>query len=152
MTTKRKIITYVVGVVAIIAGLLVWSFVSTWRKIPEAYAAWDIGTILVCYLERNDDRWPRSWDDIAASIKPDDKCVVCRGVADGNDRNRGYPNTPEKLKKLVRIDWDYVPTPGVMAYPVTTSSGGKFTVVWGNSEPNWMVHKWLTDHKKDPNF
>lgn len=152
MTTTRKTIACIVGAIALAVGIFLWSFVSTWRKLPEAYAAWDIGTILVCYLERNDDRWPRSWDDLAASIKPDDECVVCRGVSDGNDRNQRYRETIEKIKKLVKIDWEYVPTPGVMAYPVTTASGGKFTVLWGNSEPNWMVYKWLKSHEKDSNF
>lgn len=150
MTTARKIGVAVLAVVTAGLGFLGWSVFDTWRKIPEAYAAWDVGTMLVCYMERNDNRWPTDWADLASSIKPDDECVFCRGVEDGNDRLDGYPKTIAKLKTMVRIDWSYVPKPGVMAYPVTTIHGKKFSVTWEGAEPNIMVYNWVTKKWKDP--
>jgi hypothetical protein len=152
MKTYLKIAVALASVFAVVCALFAWSFIATWRKLPEAYAAWDIGTILVCFMERNNDRWPKDWDEIAASIRPDDNCITLRGVRDGDDRQNGYPKTLERIKTLVKIDWSHTPVAGKMAYPVTTIAGDKFTVVWGNSEPNEMVYAWITNHQKDPNF
>lgn len=150
MTTIRKIVYSVLGLLVATLGLFGWCTYDTWRKLPEAYAAWDIGTILICYMERNENRWPRDWNDLASTIKPDDDCVFCRSVVSANDRNAGYPETLEHLKKLVRIDWNYVPEPGVRGNPVTTIHGEKFTVTWEGAEPNEMIHNWVTNKRKDP--
>ena len=149
MTNLRKVVYASLAVVATGVAFLGWSVLDTWRRLPEAYAAWDVGTMLVCFMERNDNRWPSSWNELAASIKPDDECVFCRGVEDGEDRSHGYPKTIEKLKRMVRIDWKFVPTKGKMQYPVTTSDGKGFTVVWSGAEPNEMVYRWIMLGEKD---
>ncbi len=87
-------------------------------------------------------------DELAASIKPDDECVFCRGVDDVDDRRNGYPKTIERIRSMVRIDWDYVPKPGEMRYPVTSIHGKRFTVVWSGAEPNEMVYDWVTHRTK----
>ncbi len=98
---------------AILGGLfVVWSMLDTWRKLPEACAAWDVGTMLVCFMERNEGRWPKNWEELASSIKPDDECVFCRGADDVDDRRNGYPKTIERIRSMVRIDREYVPNLG----------------------------------------
>lgn len=149
MSNVRKFVYAILAVVAAGVAFLGWSVFDTWRRLPEAYAAWDVGTMLVCFMERNDNRWPSSWNELADSIKPDDECVFCRGVEYGEDRHHGYPKTIEKLKRMVRIDWKFVPTKGEMQYPITTSDGKRFTVVWSGAEPNEMVYNWIMRGEKD---
>jgi hypothetical protein len=60
-------------------------------------------------------------------------------------------NQNNKIKQMVRIDWDYVPKPGVMRYPITTINGQRFSVVWSGAEPNEMVYNWITHRVKETN-
>jgi hypothetical protein len=75
MTKARKFLYAILVMVAIGLAFFGWSAYKVVHRIPEAYAAWDVGTMLVCFMERNDGRWPKSWDELAASIKPNDECV-----------------------------------------------------------------------------
>ena len=151
MTRARKICLGIFAISVLGGVLFVWTILDTWRKLPEAYAAWDVGTMLVCFMERNDNHWPKSWDELTASLEPDDECVFCRGVADGNDRHAGYPKTIDNIKQMVRMDRDYLPKPGVMRYPITTINGQRFSVVWSGAEPNEMVYNWITHRVKETN-
>jgi hypothetical protein len=77
--------------------------------------------------------------------------VFCRGVEDGNERHAGYPKTIDKIRRTVRIDWDFVHEPGVMRYPITTINGQRFSFVWSGTEPNEMVYNWVTHRVKNMN-
>ena len=46
------------------AALLVYGAIQVSRKVPESYAAWTSGNILVGYLKTHTNQWPRSWDEI----------------------------------------------------------------------------------------
>jgi hypothetical protein len=74
---------------------------------------------------------------------------LCRGAEGADDRSLGYPKTIVKMKRMVRIDWDFVPTKGEMQYPITRSDGSKFNVVWSGAEPNEMVYHWILRKGKD---
>ena len=145
----RRILLAIAGVFFIGIGYFVWSFLDTWRRLPEAYAAWDTGTLLICYMDRNEKRWPKNWEDLTSIIRPDDPCVFCRGVEDGEDRANGYPKTIAKLKTMVRIDWGYVPLSGSTKRPVSRIDGSPFPVIWAGAEPNEMIYNYLTHGIKD---
>lgn len=137
-------------VVAILASLsyLSWLVIDTWRHIPEAYAAWDTGTLCVCYLDRNHGNWPKSWEDLQSIVKPDDECIFFRGVVgDGSDRSNRYQKTIEHMKSIVRIDWNYVPKPGVMGHPVTKIDGSPLYSLW--ADPNDMIFEFITNGEKN---
>lgn len=46
----------------------VYNFIYTWKNIPEAYAAWDTGTLLIEYLKSHNDQWPSGWDELLSVI------------------------------------------------------------------------------------
>lgn len=48
--TWRRIITGLVVLALLGLGWVGYSFYVTWKGIPEAYAAWDAGTLVVEYL------------------------------------------------------------------------------------------------------
>ncbi len=59
--TKRRLVQ-ILGFTLIVAiGWFTISLVTTIREIPEAYAAWDTGTLLTTYMDNNDGRWPSDW-------------------------------------------------------------------------------------------
>lgn len=68
---------YVVIAILLVAVSLCY---TTWRiyhlvdeVVPDAYAQWWTGSMLVEYMKEHDDRWPKSWDDLreeyAACVK-----------------------------------------------------------------------------------
>jgi hypothetical protein len=66
ITQARKIGLGILAIVLPGGVLYVWTILDTWRKLPEAYAGWDVGTMLVCLTQRNENRWPKSWDELTA--------------------------------------------------------------------------------------
>jgi hypothetical protein len=148
MKKTAKIAWSIVAGVMLVICFFGWRIYDTWRGIPEAYAAWDAGTLLVCYMEGKEKSWPKSWDDLESIIKPYDECVFCRGVTgDGSDRANRYVQTIAKMKKIVRIDWEYKPTAGVRATPVTRLDGSPIRCYWEN--PNQMIFEYVTNGIKD---
>ncbi len=148
MKKATRIIQCVVVVILASVGYYAWLIFDAWRHIPEAYAAWDAGTLCVCYLERNDGYWPKDWDDLESIVQPDDDCVFCRGVfGGGSDRSNRYKETIKRMKTIVRIDWNYVPKPGVMGNPVTKIDGRPLYSMW--RDPNYMIFDYVTNGRKD---
>ena len=48
-------------------GWVLYGAYTTWRGIPDAYAAWDTGILIIEYLETHDDQWPRSWYNLLSA-------------------------------------------------------------------------------------
>jgi hypothetical protein len=83
-------------------------------------------------------------------IEPDNDCVFCRGESgDGSDCFNRYIETINRIKTRVRIDWNYVPEPGVMGRPVTKTNGRPLFIMW--ADPNYMIFDFVTNGKKDNN-
>ena len=56
MSTRQKIAVAVILPVLGIAVFIGWRMVNTVRHIPDAYAAWDTGTLLVEYMRSHDNK------------------------------------------------------------------------------------------------
>ncbi len=60
----------IAGLVAIsLATWFVGRIAYVWWHIPEAYAAWDAGDMLVWYMRSRNDAWPTGWDDLQAAVE-----------------------------------------------------------------------------------
>jgi hypothetical protein len=134
MSLRRKI---TVGIVVALLGFAIY-FVSraiyVVRHVPEAYTAWDTGTLLVAYMEANDDRWPSSWDDLlSVTNRVPDVVREMRGV------HTGETNYLSSLRNRVAIDWRFVPKIGFEGSPVTRPDGTAFPILWRGADPNQMI-------------
>ncbi len=140
MTRGRKIVL-VVGIA--IVGVVAWiayGFLHTLRNIPEAYAAWDTGTLLTEYMKHHDDRWPKSWDDLLTVLDSDEgREIPLRGAQAGDV---AYARS---LREKVSVDWSFNPANPTAGNPVTSHDGARFSVVWDGADPNEMVRSYLSE-------
>ena len=138
MSLRRKITIAVV--LTIFGGAVYFGYriVYTVKHIPEAYAAWDTGTLLVDYMKSHENRWPSSWEDLLSVMRNDSgDQVMFRGATAGDT------NYAASLRSKVAINWKFDPTRSDQN-PVTRLDGSKFPVVWQGAEPNEMVRRYLT--------
>ncbi len=141
MTRGRKRILILAMAVLGIVGWLVYGFFHTYAHIPEAYAAWDTGTLLVEYMKSHDNRWPSSWDDLLSVVESEaGRRIALRGGQAGDLR---YARS---LREKVRVDWNFDPSRPQRSQPVTRLDGAAFPVVWRSAEPNTMVREHLEEH------
>jgi hypothetical protein len=138
MKRRRRIILAVAIVIVVVAGWMAYGFFRTLRRIPEAYAAWDTGTLLVEYLQRHEDRWPTSWDDLLTVMDGEvGRRIPLRGAQAGD------LEYARSLADKVAIDWAFDPRRNDQPNPVTRPDGGAFPMVWQGAEPNEMVRAYL---------
>ena len=103
--------------------------------VPNAYAMEWVGSMVVEYLDQNDGRWPRSWDDLHPIYEQHVAAV-------------GQPWTFEDMKSRVRVRWD-VDVDWIRQLPappddlIVLRDGGDEH--WSGHEPNTMVHAYLTE-------
>ena len=139
MSRRRKLIVSGVLIMFGIAVYFGYGIVHTVRHIPEAYAAWDTGTLLIEYMKSHSNRWPSSWDDLLSVLRSDSgEQVMFRGARAGD------MNYAASLRTKVAINWKYDTFREDPSSPITRPDGTKFTVVWQGAEPNEMVHRYLT--------
>lgn len=129
-----------IGVIAIIVltyGLWVgYNMLYTWRHLPEAYAAWDTGTLLVEYLNAHDNHWPTSWDDLLTTLDtPRGREITLHGASAGD------MEYTRSLRDKVAVDWNFDPSQVADAAPVTRPDGSAFPVLWQGADPNEMVRE-----------
>lgn len=143
MSRRWKVVIAAVILVPLgVAAYFGYGFFYTLRHIPEAYAAWDTGTLLVEYMESHDGRWPSSWDDLLS---------VVRSASADQVKLRG-PGTNQadvafSLAKRVVVDWTFDPFGSRNQIPVTRLDGTKFPVLWQGADPNEMVRTYLADRR-----
>ena len=140
MTRSRKIaLAFVVAIVGVVAWGAV-RLLNQLSQIPDAYAAWDTGTLLTEYMKQNADRWPQSWDEVVEVVRSDSqRQIVLRGAQAGD---LAYA---QSLRSRVKVDWTYDPLDPKGADPVTKANGSKFGVIWSGAEPNDMIREYLAD-------
>lgn len=145
--TKRRLVRIAVLLLVVVVGWFAVSIVRTIREIPEAYAAWDTGTLLTTYMDQNDGRWPTNWDDLATAIGDGQPRLYLHADEDGNPiSNTEYIG---KLRSMILVDWTYDPVPNNTTSPVTRIDGGNFRTVWSGAEPNAMVRSFIIHHVKN---
>jgi hypothetical protein len=140
MTRGRKIaLIFAIAIVGVV-GWIAYGFLHTLRGIPEAYAAWDTGTLLIEYMKQHDDHWPKSWDELVTVLDSDEgRKIPLRGAQAGDIV---YARS---LREKVAVDWEFDPASRSERNPVTPIGGGKFPVVWDGAEPNEMVRHYLSE-------
>ncbi|MCC6909207.1 MAG: hypothetical protein IT430_14795 [Phycisphaerales bacterium] len=110
----------------------------TLRHLPEAYAAWDTGTLLVEYLKLHDDRWPTSWEDLLTVLESSGAEDITLYGAQAGDMQYA-----RSLREVVAIDWSVDTAQLDHASPVTRPDGSPFPVLWQNADPNEMLREYL---------
>jgi len=144
MSRRRRILT--VSAFGLIAAVIWFGYrtIAAVRQLPEAYAAWDTGTLLVEYLRANDDRWPNSWDDLLTVLdSPGGADIVLYGSRAGDV---AYARS---LREVVAVDWSFDPLRIADAEPVTRPDGSAFDVLWEGGDPNEMVREYLSVDGRD---
>ena len=140
MTRGRKILLIAVLAIVGFVGWIAYGILHTLRGIPEAYAAWDTGTLLIEYMKYHDDRWPASWDELLTVLDSDEgRKIPLRGAQAGDI---AYARS---LRESIAVDWTFDPANANAGSPVTPIRGAKFSVVWEGAEPNEMVLYYLTE-------
>jgi hypothetical protein len=135
----RNIIIGILVAVLGFAPYFIYGFVLTWHRIPEAYAAWDTGDLLIEYMKLHDNRWPSSWDELIPVMNGGTNGPITLWGANP-DRKTNYVLS---LRKTVVIDWTFDPRRPNGKSPVTRLDGTKFPLVWSGAEPNEMVRDYL---------
>ena len=110
-------------------------------KIPESYAAWTTGNLMVEYLMTHTNQWPRSWDDLRS--------------ATNSLQEKGMPVYMPlgQLERRVKIDWQadtgrllQASRTGtnITINVITRFDGSKLFAVWGSdTEPNGKIMRYL---------
>jgi hypothetical protein len=151
MSRRRSIVGLFLVTVLVATVWFAYSLYSTWRSIPDAYAAWDTGTLIVEYLETHDHQWPLSWEELlSATATIEEHGRLLRG-SDGKG-GMIYGD----LRERVAVDWNAdVRAIAVFDWKkdklrlVTRADGTEFPVVWEGAEPNAMIWGYLKERRDD---
>jgi hypothetical protein len=139
MSRGAKIAVFVAIAVLGVPAYYVYCFLYTWHHIPEAYAAWDTGTLLVEYMKEHENQWPNGWDELLSVLSDEaDNKIKLRGC--GPDRLKWA----QSLRDVVSIDWSFDTSHSGAISPITRPDGSPFPIVW--EEPNEMIRAYLKDH------
>lgn len=130
------------GVALVVAVLAIgYSAFNTWRLLPESYAAWTTGNLMVEYLQTHTNEWPRDWEDLRA--------------ATNSLLEKGMPvySPLDRLPALVRIDWQVDVNvlsqtarsdSNATIQVVTRLDGSPLPALWGSdTEPNGKIMRYL---------
>jgi hypothetical protein len=107
----------------------------TLRGLPDAYACWDIGDVVVDYMSKHGGRWPSEWEDLRPSYN-------ALALTDG--RMRGGL-TFDDLRNRIEINWSASPEGALsrhVAFKAIVVKSGNGTR-WAGAEPNDMVIDYL---------
>jgi len=110
-------------------------------KIPESYAAWTTGNLMVEYLQTHTNQWPRKWEDLQS--------------ATNSLQEKGMPVYMPlgQLQEFVKIDWQADTgrllqaahnDSNITIHVVTRLGGSRLFAVWGpDTEPNAKIMRYL---------
>lgn len=136
---KRKWLIF--GLIALsICGYVVGRLTYVWWHIPEAYAAWDAGDMLLSYMRTHDNDWPNDWDELQAAVESE-PALFLRG------RHPDEPNYMERMRRTIKIDWTFDPSNPENPTPVTRADGSQLHSYWVN--PNGMIYRYLDRENTD---
>jgi hypothetical protein len=124
-------------VIISIIGHSLYQLVHT--KIPESYAAWTSGNLVVGYLETHTNQWPKSWDDLQSATNFNQPMSVFVPI--------------DRLRQTVKIDWQVDvghlqqiarSDPNAKIHVITRLDGLPLRAMWGaDTEPNAKIMSYL---------
>lgn len=97
---RRQVILIVVTTSAVSGGWFGYRVLYTIEGIPDAYAMWDTGLLVIDCMGTHERRWPRGWDDLRESwarLQP-------TGGSGGEHLRGGM--TIEQLRSRVAVEWN----------------------------------------------
>ncbi len=121
-------------IVASVALLFVGRIGYVWWHIPEAYAAWDAGDMLVWYMRTHDNDWPNDWAELTAAVESE-PALFLRG------RHPDEPDYMDRMRETILIDWKFDPNNPENPTPILHADGSALHAYW--SDPNGMVYQHL---------
>jgi hypothetical protein len=135
--------TVLLCLLAAIFGLLFTLVHTLYRVVhvllPQKYAAWTAGDLLVEYMDTHEGKWPRGWKDLSEATNT----LPAKGVP--LLWNFG------KLPEIVRIDWNVQPeilakaalAGGTSRVKVVTQLDGAQLSAMSGHEPNSAIAAYL---------
>jgi hypothetical protein len=142
-TPKRlkRVVLLIVATLVALGGWYAYRVLYTLRGIPDAYAMWDTGLLLIDYMQSHENRWPSGWDDLKESW--DRRQPV---NSDGEYTKGGM--TLDQLRTRVVVDWNLdaariasTPEGDNHLHAVWTVDGN--TTLWSPGDPNQMIWDYL---------
>lgn len=121
-----------------LGGWFIGRVVYVWWHIPEAYAAWDAGDMLLWYMRSHNNEWPESWDDFRVAVEGE-PALFLRG------RHPQEPDYMGRIRRTVKIDWTFDPANPKNPTPVTRPDGTPLHAYWSDS--NGMIYQYLERHE-----
>ena len=134
-TMLSRLLVPVLAVAAVVVG---WIAYDTNRAIRNSYAQWWAADMVAKHLEANDNKWPRSWDE----LRDDYEACVAKS---------GQPWTFDEIQRRVIIDFN-VQTDSLIEISretnepdlnvIRAADGTKYN--WQEREPNTIIFNYLT--------
>ena len=115
-----------VTLVLVFGAFLIYRNIDT--TIRNSYAQWWVADMVKVHLSANEQRWPKSWDDLR------DDYEVCV-------KRSGRPWTFDELRSRVVVDWN-VDVQSLKATPLVHEQV-PFRVIWlrDGSSSHWSKHE-----------
>lgn len=138
VSRRTKTILRVISIV--LTGVVVWwgwDLLYILRGLPDAYAMWDAGDLIVDYMGKHSDQWPSGWEELKRSFE------ACKG-GDGEMRGQTF----DGIRNRIQIDWQASPQNALLhhtAFNSVTAKSGNHTT-WEGAEPNEMIIQYLRKH------
>lgn len=138
MVPKRTLLLVIAIAVMAFVVYMAYQVFFVVNHLPEAYAAWDTGTLLVEYMDTSGGEWPSSWEDLIGLVRDDtNKRIPLRGARAGDV---AYASG---LQQIVRVQWSASPSADESFSPVTCIDRTEFPVLWEGADPNEMVREYM---------
>lgn len=117
-------------------GFLAYQYVD--GVITDAYAQWWVASMIVEHMERNNDSWPHSWDELEESYE------ICAGRS-------GKVWAFDDIRSRVHVDFAADPLKLAKApgFQVISLRNGKRTH-WERREPNEIIWRYLDQRPVGP--
>ena len=122
-----------------------YTLLRTLSELPDAYAKWDVGNLLIEYMETHDRAWPKRWEDLQECYT-----LLNSDARRMDDRSLRSGQSFAELQTRIAIDFtanpatlaQAQPRPGKEPFRVVWSLSGSKTV-WSGAEPNQMILDYL---------
>ena len=132
-----------IAIIAVVVLVGSWFAYDANRAMRNSYALWWAADMVTEHLKSNDDKWPRSWDELRDDY---DTCVT----------RSGSPWTFNEIQQRVKID--FTVTTASLTEAALLANKPNFDVItavdgtdshWQGREPNTIIFNYLTGQQED---